>query len=540
MKLTLRECLTFGGLTDATVVAGQLYLDREILNVSILEIAHPMVSQWVSHHELYISSFYSIKDNPIAQEHVVKALANCGCTGLILGHLGLWFKTIPQSLIDLCNNLQFPLIVANPEISYLSIMNPIFKRLINWKPQEIGFVDIRRDIIEIALQEKSLIEGLKKVSLATNTMMSVFDVKFRCEYSNKTEVENNQEEQLLRMKIHEDINVFSSGYAIDYCFGIQKLIIPVFEQGNHFVQGYIVLNVDEDSLENSLKLVDSLRIAFSVLLSKRAQTSESRSEYKMEYWKHLINWDFQSDEAALKMGIRCGIDMTNIHYILVIKYHGTNKSVLYSEDTTLDTTIFRWLVNRSKVMSNAVSKNNFQVICEDHIVHLMNDCQTDPEYALLADRFLKLFSENENVAVTVGISQRLSRIKDIASAYHEVMSSIEISRQIFGDNRIVRYSDIWFIDYLNKLRDDDLAVQMSRRMLQPLMEAAKDGNQELLNTFKLLIENNDDVSEVASILNVHRNTIIYRRKKILDLLSSTPFQNPKQFMYYAALNIILS
>ncbi len=471
MKLTLRECLTFGGLADATVVAGQLYLDREILNVSILEIAHPMVSQWVSHHELYISSFYSIQDNPTAQEHVVKALANCGCTGLIIGHLGLWFKTISQSLIDMCNHLQFPLIIANPEISYLSIMNPIFKRLMNWKPQEIGYVDIRRDIIEIALQESSLLEGLKKVSLAINTMMSVFDVKFRCIYSNKTEIENNQEEQLLDMKIHEDIHVFSSGYAIDFCFGIQKLIIPVFEQGKNLVQGYIVLNVDDDSLEYSLKLVDSLRIAFSVLLSKRTQTSESRSEYKQEYWAHLINWDFQSEEAALKMGARCGIDMTNIHYNLVIKYHGTNKPGLNPEDLALDTTIFRWLVNRSKAMSNAVSKNNFQVICEDHIVHLLNDCPTDPEYSLLAGSFLKLFSEHENVSVTVGISHRFSRIKEIAPAYHQVMSSIEISKKIFGDNRIVRYSDVWFIDYLHKLRSDDLAVSMSKRMC-----ATVDGN----------------------------------------------------------------
>jgi sugar diacid utilization regulator len=540
MKLTLRECLSFGGLTDAKVLAGESNIDREVLNVSILEIAHPLVSQWVSHHELYISSFYNIHDNPSAQEQVVIALANCGCTGLIIGHLGHWFEAVSQGLIDLCNNLNFPLIAANPEINYLSIMNPIFKRLMGWKPQEIGFLDLRKDIIEIALQENNLVESLKKISLVTNTLMSAFDRKYRWIYSNKTEIEIGQEAQLLNMKVHEDSNYFVHGYAIDYCFGIQKLIIPTLGDMDRLSQGFIVLNIEDHSLKNLLKLVDSFRIAYSILLSKKSLSAETRSEYRQEYWTHLISWDFQSEKAAIKMGLRCGVDMTKIHHLIVIKYYGS-QCEKNPETINIDSTILKWLINRSKAMSDNLSENNFQIVDEDCIIHLLGDCQIDPDYNRLAQKFLKLFSDHKVGSVIIGISRRFQQLKEIPLTYQQTLDAINIGRMVhYNTSIIIRYKDIWFLDYLHKLRQNESAVGMSKITLQPLLDNNENDKSDLLKTLKVLIEKNNNISETAKIMNVHRNTIVYRRKIITEMLGEDPFQHSSQFKYYAALVILRS
>jgi sugar diacid utilization regulator len=539
MKLTLRESLTFGGLQDAEVIAGHLHLDREIVSISILEIADPMVTQWVSHHELYISSFYSIQDNLSAQEQIIKVLANCGCTGLIIGHLGLWFNEIPQLLIDLCNRLQFPLVVANPKISYLEIMNPIIKRLMNWTDKEVGYINIRKDILDIALQETNAMEGIKKIPFISNTMMSIFDSKFICLYSNKTEIEHNQEKQMLEIIIHDKLDMFESGYSIDYCVGIQKLVIPIFEHVRSVTQGYIVINIANENMESTLKLVDTLRIAFSILLSRKLQLLERKISYKQDYWEHLAKWDFRSEEAALEMGQRVGIDLSNIHHMIVLRCHDNDSSQLAPDEQKLQNTISRWLINRSKAMISAITKNNFTIFHNEYIIHLLEDCQTDPDYSILAGRFLKLFSETRDVFVTVAVGRKFTKLKEIKEIYQQCISSIDISMNYFGNNRIVRYSDVWFIDYLNGLKKDENSVQMCKQMLKPLLEEVNESNTMLIETFKSLLECNDDVSKVASIMNVHRNTIIYRRKKIVDILGSNPFGNPMQFIYYAALNILM-
>ena len=41
----------------------------------------------------------------------------------------MWIKDIDKEIIELCNTIDFPLIVANSEVSYVEILNPIIEKL---------------------------------------------------------------------------------------------------------------------------------------------------------------------------------------------------------------------------------------------------------------------------------------------------------------------------------------------------------------------------------------------------------------------------
>ena len=80
-------------------------------------------------NELYITSFYAIHTNIEKQKEVIKVLHKSGGCGLVLCHIDMWIKDIDKEIIELCNTIDFPLIVANSEVSYVEILNPIIEKL---------------------------------------------------------------------------------------------------------------------------------------------------------------------------------------------------------------------------------------------------------------------------------------------------------------------------------------------------------------------------------------------------------------------------
>lgn len=77
-----------------------------------------------------ISAFYSIRTDIKKQIEVIKMLKNVGASGLILSHVGLILDRVSQELIDICKELDFPLILAPADLAYIDIISPIMDTLL--------------------------------------------------------------------------------------------------------------------------------------------------------------------------------------------------------------------------------------------------------------------------------------------------------------------------------------------------------------------------------------------------------------------------
>lgn len=521
--LTIRECLSFGGLADAKVVAGNNYIDREVRSISILEIADSSVAQWASSYELYISSFYSVKDDVSLQQHIVRALASCGCSGLIIGHVGLHIKDIKPELIELCEKLQFPLIVANPNNNYLSIMNPIFKRLMHL-PQNNGFVSISTDVINSAVHEKNIYNSLKQIAVLSNLVVSFFDYNYHCLFSNKSENDTDTDQRIL---VNSD---YSKADHSSFEFDYKDRKILVVRNPNIQRWGYIVIN--NRSKSNLIQMKDSIMIAFDIILSRLNVLTDSKKEYIKEFWGHMENGDFNSEMAAIEMGDRVGVRLQQIHHIIVIDIKDKpTETILYE-------TIFKWLTNRINSMLKALNSDNISFIHDGRIINLLTDCNGDSDYTLLGQRLEKLFSDQEDMLVSIGISEYFKTVSEIPNAYSQAISAADLGFTIKGKNRAVHYSEIWGYEYMRKLSEDQNILNICLKKMNKLI--SNDSSGVFMETLKVLLQCNADISIASVVLNVHRNTIVYRKNKITELLQEDPFMYPQNFIYQMAMNILSS
>lgn len=82
MSITVMEALHIGKLGRARVLAGRRGLGRLIEHVDVIEM--PDIRPWVRPNILYLTSFYAIRNNPPAQQDLIRYLAGHGAAGLVL------------------------------------------------------------------------------------------------------------------------------------------------------------------------------------------------------------------------------------------------------------------------------------------------------------------------------------------------------------------------------------------------------------------------------------------------------------------------
>ena len=117
MSITIDDVLRLPALIGAEVLAGRDALSKSVESVTVLEYGEisELQEQFFQHNqfegnELIITAFASICDNVEAQCINIRKCHSVGAAGFILYYVGILVPEVDQRLIDLCDELSFPLI----------------------------------------------------------------------------------------------------------------------------------------------------------------------------------------------------------------------------------------------------------------------------------------------------------------------------------------------------------------------------------------------------------------------------------------------
>jgi sugar diacid utilization regulator len=126
-------------MKGATVVAGASGLGKPVRAVSVLESAHAaehLTSDIVLGDEIIITAFISAPTDVELQCEIVRILHAGGESGLILFYVGIFMPEIPKKLIDLADELGFPIICMEKnrvDIPYSEVIREIMELIIRRK-----------------------------------------------------------------------------------------------------------------------------------------------------------------------------------------------------------------------------------------------------------------------------------------------------------------------------------------------------------------------------------------------------------------------
>lgn len=124
---TVRELLNLTVLQKAEVLGGHQGLDRQIVNVTVLDA--PDAINWVKENELIITTMYPFKEIE-SQKRLIRELAGKGSSAIGI-KLKRYIDSVPEDVLKMANQYSLPVISIPYECAWVDLINPIMAEILN-------------------------------------------------------------------------------------------------------------------------------------------------------------------------------------------------------------------------------------------------------------------------------------------------------------------------------------------------------------------------------------------------------------------------
>jgi sugar diacid utilization regulator len=299
------------------------------------------------------------------------------------------------------------------------------------------------------------------------------------------------------------------------------LYLPLMSFGDYYGT-LIVLNVAENDYESVSLIVHHAVLAIMLLSSKKKKMAGPEAWKSKRFFDDLFNKKFTNAAAIYSAADPLGLDLLDKHYIALITFGGEND---FSDG---DLAVIKKRVKDDHIRNEIILREKQIVVLINHKEH--GDYKK--RLTKLCNYLLNDFIKNHKIEIKIGISDFFNEITKISIAYDQAHQAVTIGRKILSPCFFTFYADLGFYITLYNLPDDAAQIQSVRDKLKIIKAYDEKSKMNYFNTFVLLMENDRSADEIAQNAHVHKNTLLYRKKRIIGILGENPFIMPYKLNYH--------
>ena len=148
------------------------------------------------------------------------------------------------------------------------------------------------------------------------------------------------------------------------------------------------------------------------------------------------------------------------------------------------------------------------------VIKQLNTNATPAELAAVAQTIEDTLRSELFVKTVIGIGTPAAHLRELADAYKEAQTAIEVGKVFDTEKSIINYENLGIGRLIYQLPTTLCDIYLSEVFKKNSIESL---DHETLFTINKFFENNLNVSETSRNLFVHRNTLVYRLEKIKKL-----------------------
>lgn len=538
MKITVKEALSIGGLASAIVAAGAGNLDNCIESATTIEVTDETIGDWVDPNTLCITAMYSIKDDLESQLRLVRILNAKGCACLVVCHVGIWVKGLAGELVALCDELGFPLIIAESNITYVEILYPLISLLMSdQRDNGLPYTDIGSELVDMIIDMGNVEEVFKKISLRFRGRITYLDSYCNCLFTDKNVQDMLNDKAYIQENLHALLpKLLKERYAIKE--DAPKSAIIFLVQTKHNVLGFLIIEqIPGETEAEALRYAETLSTVCALLSGRKTWMSQMSEHYADEYVTDLLIWNFRSEEIAIKRGKEFGINLENKNTFAVINLNDFQRVDTAQDLKNIKDSFIQNTLSPVMRLCTAFDAACAVIFRSDQVLVIADGKGRKIEFERTIAKCVELVAKS-GISVSAGISEDFFALSGVPQAYNQAARAMATGRKYIGENHVVLYRSIYFIEMLHSLRKDVAALSAARSYLDALQDYDKAHSSELTHTLSMIIECNNDISAASEKLHIHRNTLLYRKNKITKILGYSPFEMPNLLNVMMALEVV--
>lgn len=537
MRLTVKHVLSYEILNSAKVLAGtEILSDRQIQWVSVIEMP---VENFVRQNELVLTTAIGCANDAEALKAFVQDIIDSDAAALMVA-MGRHVYDIPTEVIEMAEKQGFILIELPWEVRFSDIVEEVMREINNLQHQEREKSGkVQHELLQLILQDTDLVHILKYIQRQIDCQLIIADrsgMILEKGGHSKAVIEKWKKLVLQGVfPITEETSMASQDFMAQKfrsteVDGKVVLQIPVL-QVSEDPQGYIYVILPEGvSVESYLTqyriyVLEHAATTISLWLSKRNAIEDTKVNLRSDFVQELTKGEFTSSEQAHSRAALLGYDLT-VPYISVIGCL-ENLEELFEKRKKADDSLAQWTEGmvgyiEEEVFYSARSlKRDTMMTRQGNRLLIFLEISTDTEtenvgnFLDLVERRLKnLLPE---VIISWGVGEYHEGIKGFAESYRNAEIALRIGQRKNGPGKRTMYSNTRVERILLNLAQNDEMKEVITSTIEPIVSYDQLRNMDLIRTFSAYNQYHGNVSQTARVLNLHRQSLLYRLRKIESL-----------------------
>lgn len=516
-------------LKNSKVLAGNSGLNRKITKINVMEV--PDILDWVTPGEFLLTTAYSFKDDLKLLNDLIPKLNKKGLAGLGI-KTKRYVEEIPKEIIDIANELGFPIIEIPLEAPYSEIITSVLSEIINRQTNILDKIHgFHNRLVSVMLRGGSLHEIAKAIHQSVENSVAISEDIFKtnviiCNNEDREEIEeilikeSNSDEYALK-NTNKDVNHFTSTVIVNGR-EIERVDIPICIEQEHY--GYLYIWQDKKILSQvELSVIESSISIIALDLVKKLSIFEIENKHKIDFFDNLLSQDEKRYTKAVERARLFDFDIKLYYTAIVIKFKNIEQSVrLTPNNTNYIQKLHEKLINIIDKISKLRKEKIIYANKSDRLIILfgknsINDnikkelvefCETIYSYA---------HKEGVDSNISIGIGRSYEKISELNKSYMEANRASDNSKDN-NKNLSVHYDDLGIYRILSyeELRPE--LLQFYKEILEPLVRYDNEKDSELIETLKKYFEYGGNLKRISQEMYIHYNTIIYRIQRIKEII----------------------
>ena len=517
LSLTIKDILKRPLFSDAEVVAGSNGLDRKVTWTHVLEI--PYFDDTIFQGgELILSTGFGFewKDSSNSSFLLNLIELNASCLCIELGH---YFKEIPEEMIEMANEYDFPIIIFRELVNFVEITHDLHSFIVNAHHSKLINLDsISKEFQLLSLTTNGVPKILKLLQQKTEAEIIYLPIEgtpFSIPRF-KNEFQDYLVQYIAENKEQWDNRITYNAPVEWKAFNRTVLLQPIGAMDQTW--GYLVMVQERESDKFDFLILDHAFLTISQVLLRKHYLDEKRLRLESVWLNDLLYKRINNEDQARGFIASKFKRPYSLRYRIVII--DIQDIVHQSSPSLLDEDPHSVIYHYSIKIRSAFSENSFSsyiTSIRNQVIVLAIDLgKSDSSKA----RFLKVTDTLLNVKVgdssqiSMGIGRQHQLLSDAHNCYREAQLALDyrtLSSSVF-------YDELGIYRLLLLIQENQETANFIEDYLPPLIDYDKKYGTEMFLTLLKYFEFERSKQLTAQNLGIVRQTLYYRLNRIKMIL----------------------
>ncbi|WP_185819612.1 PucR family transcriptional regulator [Salibacterium salarium] len=516
--------------------------------VSIIEMP---VENFVRKKEVVLTAGIGCENDNDKLLSFTGEVIDAGAAALIIA-TGRYLNVIPDKVIQFCESKDFPLIEIPWEIRFADVSHAISTAL---HQQERSFVEhsdkVRKELLEIILNGEGIasIASYLEKSLFMPIVITDRQGNVKTKSKNAKSLEERWNAHLLQrgdplyFQLEDSNDTNSLPNNMHWILIDNKEVLQLTVQSAREIQGFILLEwpdyLPEDDVfqEHTLILLEHAVTTSALCFLHDQAALETEMRLKDDFVWSLAKGKFESKDNALSRAKSLGYNL-NIPYLCIVA-KPENLQSLYEKDLSQNISFENWRKHLGETMEEEVTHtgrtmhlktmSTFQKEELIIFVELQSEKSVETAYPFIELLQYKIEQKRPGLIVSWGIAKTFGEdFFDVG--FEEAYSALDIGRRQKGKGYITTYANTRFDRALLALAENEELRNITEVIIEPLQRYSRERKIDLVHTFIIYNQHKGNVSQTARDLNLHRQSLLYRLRKVETLTGCSLDDSDEMFL----------